>query len=176
MRKVEYLCETSFVKAGYVIGLIPALLLTLPAIIFKNVFLLFIPLIMVFFAVPMIKMIFGREMENNKRLKRLLKQGTKSEGKIVGYKEKSLLTAITGRTFDGMESMDSNIWVLVIENNGTTFETPLIVNNPNKIFKDTSCTVYEKDGVRIAYDFNCTDKDYVELKKIEDEVKNNGDE
>lgn len=168
MKKLEYLCETQFTRTAYIMVGVTIFLLSLPAIFAKNIFLITLPLIGAILIISFAKTIFGKEVSNKKMIKHLLKQGNKHEGKIVGFKEKSLLQSLTGVQMPGAEGMDTNIWTLVIEYDNKTFETPLIVNNPNKIFANDKCTVYEKEGKEIAYDFNTTNTDYIELKKIEE--------
>ena len=175
MKKLEYLCETQFVKAGYLLAIIPTILLALPFIFTKKVIFVVFPVLAVLIAFPMIKAVFGREIRNKKMLKKILKEGKRYEGKVIGYKEKSLLYALSGTAVPELKGMDANIWTLVIEYNNITFETPFIVNNPNKIFSNTKCTVYEKDGHRVAYDFNTTDKDYIKLTKIQEKEQNDNE-
>jgi len=170
MKEKVYLFETSYYKTAYTIVSIILVALTLIPIFTKKYFLFFLPVMFVIFAFNGLKMIFAKDINNNKNKNFLLKNGQRVEGKIVGFKKHKMLEQLIGQNVSGVEKMDSDVYTLMISFNDTIFETPTIMYDPKRYFTTDKCDVYIDGEKMFATNFNSENTEFEIKEYIEENL------
>ena len=176
-KKFEYLFETMNLKRMLIIIDIICVIIAAVVIYFNKYALLIFPAVLFIFLNMAFKSVFAKHFNQIKNKKNILKSGQEYDGKIIGYKTVPLLSQLISFEVPGAEmakSIDSNTWVLVIEYNNKTFETPAIVYNPATFFASDKCKVYSNGVIEYATMFDvAVDENHFDIPEIKEEIETN---
>ena len=174
-KKFEYLFETMNFNRMLVIVDIIGLIMAAVIIYFQKFFLLIFPVIMFIVINVAFKSVFAKHFNQIKNKKNVLKSGQEYDGRIIGYKTVPLLSQLIPFEVPGADiakNMDSNTWILVIEYNGKTFETPAVVYNPATFFASDKCKVYSNGVIEYATMFDVAVSDeHFDIPEIKQEIE-----
>ena len=152
-KKLEYFFESNwFVPVYSVVLVFIAVFFAIP-IITKFYALFILSIIILIFSIMACLKFCKKDTQLAFFKKRMLKKGEKKNAKILGYKKKMLLSAMTDIEIPMPENADSYVYTFIVQVDDLKIETPPLIQNPTTRLKSKNCSAYTDGKNYFIYDF-----------------------
>ena len=152
-KKLEYFFESNWFMPVCIILVLFIFFLFVIPILTKYYFLFIISALTSFFGILACIRFCKKDIQLTFFKKKMLKKGEKKNAKILGYRKKMLLSAMTDVEVPMPDGIDNYVYTLIVQVDDLKIETPPLIQNPVKRLKNKNCSAYTDGKNYFIYDF-----------------------